>query len=98
MSMARFFSERLEGQLIELGGEDPADPGHPDHDAQGGLLGDFASANSITDSSDPDDPDVKAYKGARHNFILVVGSGGYGTHNPEFARDLLADARTLLDD
>ncbi len=96
LALFEAFEDDIIEQLIELGGEDSGDPGHPDHGAGGGLLGDFLSDNNITAGSDPDDPNVKAYKGARHNFILVVGDGSWGTHNPEFARDLLADARTLL--
>ncbi len=80
-------------QLIALGGEDA---GAPDHSAEGGFLAAFAAANSIDASSDPDSAAVQAYKGARHNYMFVLADASYGTHNPEFARDLLEDARALL--
>jgi len=85
-------------ELILIGGEDPVDPGHPDHDGAGGLLGDFATANSIDleNNSDPDNPVVMAYKGARHNFTLVVTDASYGTHNPRYVRRMLQDAKNLL--
>ncbi len=91
--------EDIIAQLIELGGEDPLDAGHPDHSAEGGLLAAFATANSIVldANPDPNDPHVKAYKGARHNYMFVLADASWGTHNPDFAQALLEDARTLLD-
>ena len=90
--------EEIIEQLIELGGEDPADPGHPDHGVGGGLLAAYAAAHGIdlAANSDPDNPAVQAYKGARHSFMFVLNDGSYGTHNPGFAKNLLEDARSLL--
>jgi hypothetical protein len=84
--------------LIELGGEDPENPGHPDESASGGLLGAYATSKRIVlDSNDnPDSSVVKAYKAAYHNFSFVLSDGSLGVHNPKYARKLLEDAKTLI--
>ncbi|MHB9026062.1 MAG: ammonia-forming cytochrome c nitrite reductase subunit c552 [Armatimonadota bacterium] len=85
-------------KLIELGGEDPANPGFPDKSAGGGLLNDYADDHGIvTNTNDaPDDPYVKIYKAARHNWACVVKDGSFGVHNPEFATRLIEKAFELL--
>lgn len=90
------FKEEINRTLIEIGGEDPERPGHPDRNGAGGLLQAFADANGIDPKNDvnPDDPAVKAYKGARHNYTLI--QAGRAVHNSSFARRLIAETRELL--
>lgn len=80
--------------LIQLGGEDPENPGEPDHDATGGLLAAWADANGIdlTTNDNPTDPAVQAYKAARHNFAFVLNDASHGVHNASYARQLLEDS------
>jgi hypothetical protein len=84
--------------LIELGGEDPANPGEPDPDASGGLLAAYAAANGIdlSTNSDPGSEAVKNYKAARHNYSYVLSSAAGGAHNTELTDVLLADAKAKL--
>ncbi len=98
LAMFEELEEEIVADLIEIGGEDPADPGHPDHGAEGGLLATFATANGIVmdDNPDPDNAAVQAYKGARHNYMFVLADASWGIHNPDFAKALLEDAKTLL--
>jgi len=86
--------------LIELGGEDPANPGEPDANLGGGMFGAFVAAHNIdiTTNNVPDDPYVIAYKGARNNYKIVTGDGSMGVHNPGFAKKLLEDAKEMLSD
>jgi len=88
----------IKAKLIELGGEDPANPGEPDGKAGGGLLHAYQVAHTIDTTTNliPDDPFVIAYKGARYNFSYVRGDASLGVHNPEFATKLLDDAIAAL--
>jgi len=88
----------ITAKLITLGGEDPANPGKPSPTASGGLLGAFATANSIdpTGNANPDSAAMKAYKGAKYNYFYVNGEGSMGVHNPDFAKRMLDDAITLM--
>lgn len=90
------FDEEINAALIELGGENPSEPGEPNESPTGGLLGAYATAHSIdlTTNSNPNDPYVKAYKAARYNYIYVIG--GKAAHNPPFAEKLVDDAKKLL--
>ncbi len=92
------FEEEIVDALIELAGEDPANPGHPNEDVDGGAIGAFAAAHSIDmgDNSNPDDPNAKKLKGAIYCVEYIMSDGSYGAHNPEFAEDLLEKARDLL--
>lgn len=96
-SLLASFNEDIEEELIAIGGEDPAAPGHPDHGAGGGLLAAYAAANGIdlANNSNPSDPAVKTYKAARYNYLFVLG--GRAVHNPEFAREIIEDTRQMLD-
>lgn len=98
-SLFEGFEEEMEEQLIELGGEDPSNPGEPDADCGGGLLNSYAATHNIDldNNSDPDNQYVKNYKGARHNYEYLLHDGSYGAHNPPFAEALLEEARQLLD-
>lgn len=97
---ARFARRETEikAELIELGGEDPSNPGEPDETGSGGLLGAYATAHGIdlTTNNNPRDPAVQAYKGARFDWDYVLADKSQGTHNPGFADSLLADAKLLL--
>lgn len=86
--------------MIELGGEDPANPGHFDSSSRGGLLNAYAVKWNInlTTNAAPSDPHVIAYKGARHNFRAVYADHSSGVHNPAFAKRLLEDAKEMLQD
>ncbi|MFQ6099293.1 MAG: ammonia-forming cytochrome c nitrite reductase subunit c552 [Armatimonadota bacterium] len=90
--------EEINDLLIELGGEDPSEPGEPDESGSGGLLNAYAVANSIDldNNSDPNNPVVQRYKGARHNWAFVLHDGSHGAHNPYFALDVLHEAEDLL--
>ncbi|MFQ6133540.1 MAG: multiheme c-type cytochrome [Armatimonadota bacterium] len=83
--------------LIELGGEDPANPGHPDPDATGGALGAYASAHGI-DLGDAATDNVyyRTYKGAKYNHSYVEHDASHGAHNPPYARALLEDSIAAL--
>lgn len=84
--------------LIELCGEDPANPGEPDGNLTGGMFGAFVAEYglTITSNADPDNPYLIAYKGARQNVKHILGDHSMGVHNPGFAKRLLDDARVLL--
>lgn len=84
--------------LIQLGGEDPANPGEPDASARGGLLAAYATAHniSLTTNNNPTDPAVQAYKRARWNYKFVLADASMGIHNHAYARQLLADAIASL--
>jgi formate-dependent nitrite reductase cytochrome c552 subunit len=86
--------------MIELGGEDPANPGHFDSNNRGGLLTAYSTAHAInlSTNADPDNPHVIAYKAARYNFRYVYGDHSLGVHNPAFTRRLLEDAKKILSD
>jgi len=86
--------------LIELGGEDPLNPGKPDPNLTGGLFGTFVAEHAIdiTTNNSPDDPNVIAYKGARSNYKFVLGEGSLGAHNPGFAKRLLEETKAMLED
>jgi len=92
------FEEEINTALIELAGEDPTNPGHPNEDVDGGAIGTFAAAHNIDmgDNSDPDDPNVKKLKAARYCVEYVMADGSSGAHNPEFAEELLERAGELL--
>jgi hypothetical protein len=84
--------------LIQLGGEDPADPGHPDHDATGGLLDAWVQVNGIdiTTNDDPTNQNVRAYKAARHNYFFVLADASFGIHNYKYMKQLLLDSIASL--
>ncbi len=84
--------------LIEIGGEDPSNPGHPDESGSGGLLGAFVAAHGIdiNSNANADDAFVKRYKAARHNYSYIISSGAGGAHNAGFTRGLLQDTRDFL--
>jgi hypothetical protein len=86
--------------LIEIGGEDPANPGEPDPNLAGGMFGDYVSRHSIdiTTNNDPDNPRVIAYKASRHNYKYVIGEGSLGVHNPGLAKRLLDETKAMLAD
>ncbi|NCO95899.1 MAG: hypothetical protein GW880_31735, partial [Armatimonadetes bacterium] len=92
--------EEMVAMLIELGGEDGANPGHPDQTVSGGLLGEIAAANpalaaDIKDGTNnsKDDKATKAYKAARHNFMFIEeGDKSSGIHNFAYAEQLLKDS------
>jgi hypothetical protein len=86
--------EEINDLLIELAGE--SSPGVPNTSPTGGLMGAYVVANGIvlTSNDQKDLQVVKNYKGARNNFYLV--EGGCFVHNPDFARQLLEDAKDLV--
>ena len=92
--------EEMVAMLIELGGEDGANPGHPDQTVSGGLLGEIAAANpalaaDIKDGTNnsKDDKATKAYKAASHNFMFIEeGDKSSGIHNFAYAEQLLKDS------
>lgn len=88
--------EEINNLLIELGGEDPSNPGEPNSSPTGGLFAAFVAAHGIdlATNSNPDDPFVQAYKGARNNYFVV--EGGKAVHNAPLARELLQQAKDLL--
>ena len=88
----------INAMLIELAGEDSANPGHYDSSTAGGLLGAYAATHSIALSSnnDKDNPRVIAYKAARYNIRYVISDHSLGVHNPAFAKRLLEEAKALL--
>jgi len=93
-----FVQTGVKEALIELCGEDPANPGEPDANLTGGMFGAFVAEHGLVLSSNtnPDDPNLIAYKGARHNIKHILGDHSYGVHNPAFARTLIDDAKALL--
>lgn len=84
--------------LIQLGGEDPANPGAPDASAGGGLLAAWATAKGIDISTNdnPTDPAIRAYKAAKYNFSFVLADNSFGVHNYNYARQLLLDSIASL--
>ncbi|MBI2567147.1 MAG: hypothetical protein HYV63_08980 [Candidatus Schekmanbacteria bacterium] len=90
--------EEMKHLLIRLGGEDAEHPGEPDEGATGGALGAWATAKGInlTANADPDNPAVKAYKGARHNYTLVLADKSFGVHNYDYFRQLIEDSLDAL--
>jgi len=88
------FDEEIVDLLIELGGDNGS--GEPNSKPTGGLIGAYATANGIvlTSNDQKDLQAVKNYKGARNNYYLVYG--GCYVHNPNFARQVLQDAKDLV--
>jgi hypothetical protein len=85
-------------KMIELGGQDPANPGSPDPALGGGFFAAFVTNHGIklTTNTTPSDPYVQAYKGARHNYVYLIKDKSNGAHNPPMARAMLAAAKLAL--
>ena len=96
----QFIQVGVREQLIELGGEVD---GEPDGTAAGGLLGAYAAAHSDViqldgTNNNPDNAYVKIYKAARYNYQYVLHDGSLGVHNPGLAKELLEEARAMLEE
>jgi len=91
------FEDQMNALGVELAGEDPSNPGHPDMNCNGGLLAAYAAANGINvaTNANPDSEAIKRYKAARYSFAYAFSSGT--VHNPPLAERMLKDAKALVD-
>lgn len=90
--------EETEQALIEIGGEDPSNPGEVDESGAGGLMGAFVAAHGIdvNSTANSNNEFVKRYKAAKWNFSYIISSAAGGSHNPGFTDQLLEDTKALL--